>query len=103
MRATGVRVNDGLLLELEPSVSTIVGFVEQYPITRTSDISATAVVGSGDWIILAGLDAEERSSEASGLPGLPASYLSSVESRSHTSRSLLVLVRATRVYASGGR
>lgn len=89
------RVPRGVLLEVNPSISEIIGFVDERPIVSESTTSSVAVVKSGDWLILSGLDAGSYSKDSSGLPSFRA-----LQSDVYDDASVLVLVRATRVHSS---
>ena len=102
MQAEARRVGERVLLELTPRLSSVVGFVEDAPITDEQSVTATAVVSSGEWIILSGLDSWRDSVSSSGLPGLPGSLLWESETRTSERSSVIVCVRAVRVFASGG-
>jgi hypothetical protein len=101
VRADGHRVPEGLLLSINPKYSTVTGFVEDAPIVAERSISGTAVMRSGDWMVLSGLDASALRRSTTGVPGMPASYFTSSESRTAESGSMLVLVRAVRVFSGG--
>lgn len=99
MQARGVRVPGGLLLNLAPTISTIVGDVDGAPITDESTVDAAVVLDSGEWLVLTGLQQAATHYSATGTPW-------SLGSRSQRGRSedlLLVCVRAVRVRSSAAR
>ena len=100
LEVTARRVPGGVLLDLVPTLSTVTGFVGGKPVLAKRSMDASAVFDSGDWLVLSGLDSLSGSADASGMPGVPWLQSNSVAS----DRSTLVLaVRAVRVFSSGGR
>lgn len=53
---TGRRVSTGLLLDIRPELSSVVGFIDGAPRIRTQSLTSTAVVKSGQWVLLTGFD-----------------------------------------------
>jgi len=102
LRVKARRVPVGVFLELEPSVSGIKGYVEGAPLLTESTVTASVVIDDGEWVILSGLSTLALSGDAKGLPGGLGSRLTSREGSTVSEGSVLVLVRARRVYASGG-
>lgn len=100
LNAKARRVQDGLLLTLKPSVSNVTGFVEGAPIVSRREVESVVVVNSGEWVLLSGLDQVEWSKSMSGVPRVPG-LGGNQDIRSDT-RTVLMLVRAVRVFASGG-
>jgi len=98
--ASAVRVPGGVKLALEPVISTVIGFVEQAPITTESRVNVEAVVTSGDWLVVSGLRASQGSTITDRIPGT-ASPLFRSRDNATTDTSLIVLLRADRVYSSG--
>lgn len=101
LRVFAKRVPGGVRLELRPSLSSISGFVEGYPIVSRSEVESVAVVRSGEWMVLGGLEVEERLEERAGLPGALESVFGSRRVATESGSTLLVLIRAVRVHAGG--
>lgn len=99
MSASARRVPAGVLLRLQPTLSEITGYVDGNPIRAERSVEAVAVMDSGHWIILSGFDVSAASLDRSGWPGVRA--LQSTE-RSSSTLSVVIAVRAVRVFASGG-
>jgi type II secretory pathway component GspD/PulD (secretin) len=95
--AAARRVPGGVRLDLEPTISSIAGYVEGAPIVNESCVTASVVADDGDWIVLSGLRTDEASNERAGLPGGLGSRLTSDQERRAASSRLLLLVRAERV------
>lgn len=95
------RVNGGVRLQLEPSVSSVSGLVGDAPIVSQSRVTAEVVVGSGEWVVISGLATVQGAEGAGGVPGI-GRLLGGSESLSATESSIAYLIRAERVYASGG-
>ena len=96
------RVEDGVLLKLEPEVSSISGYVEEVPIVAQSRVSGSVFVVSGEWVVMSGLEAFRRSDSVSGLPGMLNVPVLRDSSRVDDRSTVLLFVRATRVHASRG-
>ncbi len=94
------RVPVGVRLELEPSISTVTGFVGDAPITEQSSVQSEIAVTDGEWIIITGLATEQASSGHKGIPGFKR--LLGHESNNSDRTSLLVLVQARRTFRAGG-
>jgi type II secretory pathway component GspD/PulD (secretin) len=92
------RVPDGVRLDIEPRVSTVTGFVREAPVISESSVKVTAIVRSGEWMIISGLDSFSGSSSSDGVPGIPEQL--GMRGLDVTKGSLLFLIRAERVYAS---
>ncbi|GEM_PF-2853186 len=97
--ASAQRVPGGVRLALEPVISNVTGFVEQAPITTESRVNVEAVVTSGDWLVVSGLRAAQGSITTGRLPGT-RSFLFQTKDNTISETSLVVLLRADRVYAS---
>lgn len=95
--ANGRRVPGGLLLTLDPKISSIKGFVEEAPIFSQSTVTGTVVVRSGEWVIMSGLQRTARSDSASGLPGVKKTPLTSMSRDEMSDGSLIICVHAERV------
>lgn len=95
------RVPGGVRLELAPSLSGVKGYVEEAPIVTRAEVRGSAVVKSGEWCILGGLDIQEASKGHSGLPGLSESAFFGLQTESAERSSILVMVRAVRIFAAG--
>lgn len=94
------RVPGGVRLDLEPTVSSISGYVDGAPIVNESSVTSSVIVEDGGWVVLSGLRTDEASREAVGLPGgLHSRFTSSQDKRAASSR-LLLLVRAQRVWST---
>lgn len=100
--AKGQRVPDGLMLTLKPSISEITGYVEEAPVVAERTVEATAVVTSGDWLVLSGLDELGARDTRQGVPGWPKGPMFNATREETEQKSVIVLVRAIRVYQSGG-
>ncbi len=99
LSASAKRADGGVRLILEPSVSSVSGFVVDAPIVTQSRVTAQVVLASGEWVVISGLSTRQADHGGSGLPGLRVvgkTTTSAVDS------SIVYLVRADRVYASGG-
>ena len=97
-RAKAERVPIGVRLQLEPSISTVTGFVRETPITEESTVQVDAIVRDGEWIIITGPSVEQASSDYSGIPGLPTKL--GKESQLDDKATLLVMVQARRIFGS---
>lgn len=94
LEASARRVPGGVRLELNPTISSITGYVEGSPILAQRALTASVVMESGEWMLLSGLETTSASSESTGLPGVPALN----DSRRINDRSTLLLaVRVVRV------
>lgn len=100
--AEGRRVPQGLLLELTPTLSSVTGYVGEAPIVAQRSVSGSVVLRSGDWVLLSGLDVSDWSRSASGLPGKVGNAIGGLNTDTKDDKSVVVLVRAVRVFASGG-
>lgn len=96
------RVPGGVRLEIEPVVSSVTGFVEQAPITTESRVKVDTVIEDGEWLIVSGLDANQGSVTDKRIPGTKSRAFGHTET-TRSDGTLLVLLRADRVYASGGK
>ena len=97
LRASGRRVGDRLLLLLTPSISGVAGFVEGAPIVRERSVAGSALLASGEWLIMSGLEEVEGSTSSSGIPGFPASKLFNRDEDRTRKGTTIMLVRAVRV------
>lgn len=91
------------LLTIRPEVSAVTGFVETAPIVTRSKLDVTAIMRSGDVLVVGGLDLSEASSGLDGFAPIAARHRASSRSR-----SVVVVMRAQRVSAAhaalqGGR
>ena len=86
------RVPGGALLGIRPSISDVAGFVDSAPTVTERSIETTALVRSGDYIVLTGLDSF-RSSEGEDRSGMPFGSRSFESSE----RTLVFVCRAVRV------
>lgn len=102
LRVSAKRVPGGVRLALEPSLSSVTGFVEQAPIVTTSRVSSSVVVVSGEWLVLSGLESSTLDREESGIPGVGGAPWFGREGINSSSGRVAVLVKATRVFASSG-
>lgn len=98
LTAGAKRVDGGVRLLLEPSVSSVSGFVVDAPIVSQSRVTAQVVVASGEWVVISGLSTRQADHGGSGLPGLRALGKTTTTA---TDSSVVYLVRADRVYAPG--
>lgn len=92
------RVPGGARLYLEPSVSSVTGYVADAPIVTQSKVTAEAVIASGDWLVISGLSTVNASDGTNGLPGMP-DWLGK-RSSGVADASIVYLIRAERVFAS---
>lgn len=99
LEATARRVPVGVMLNLTPSISNVVGFVRDAPITQQSKVTVNAVVQSGDWVIISGLESHSTSNDLKQIPGL-TSPVFGTETDSIDKGNLLVLVQAHRVFTA---
>lgn len=102
LTADAQRVPNGVRLRLQPSISNVTGFVQQAPITNESTVQVTAVVESGDWLVITGLNEQQRGADSKTLPGLPAPMFGTSEI-SQESSTLVIMLQAHRVYSSHGK
>lgn len=100
LRALATRVGSGVLLELEPELSAVTGFVGEVPVLSRSSVQASCVVKSGEWIVLGGLESAEKRVGRTGLPGVGSPPLGGSTDSSLSESMLLFVVRATRVFAA---
>lgn len=88
------RHTDRAILTLRPELSSIVRLVnDEVPVIARRSIDAIAVVDSGAWLYVAGLEVENTRREGSGHLGILTGG-----SIGSDRTSVLVLVRASRVY-----
>ncbi len=99
LEAQAKRVPGGVQLDLSPSISSVVGYVEQAPITQQSSAEVQVVVDSGEWIIITGLDTVSSSNESKKIPGMPAPIFGT-NNKSDEETALLILVQAKRVFTA---
>jgi len=92
------RVPVGVRLLLEPSISSVTGFVGDAPITEESSVVSDVVVHDGQWVIISGLSSEQMSADQKSIPF----FLKVLghESKVADKSSLLVLVQARRTFGS---
>lgn len=88
------RASDGVLLDLKPEVSTIIGYVEGAPIRSRSQVESTLVVPDGGSVVLTGFESSDVSDERRGVPGFLGYGIFE-----QATDSLAVVVEARRVYA----
>lgn len=96
--AKGRRVPGGLWLELEPTISSVAGYVDRAPILVESSATVTTIIRSGEWLILAGLDTADNTENRRGLP-MWDGPLSKRQTINENESRFLLLLRATRIYA----
>lgn len=99
LNATARRVPGGAVLELEPSISSVAGFVQDAPITNTSTVRVNTVVRDGQWIAITGLREQSQGADTKNLPRLPAPIFGTRTQNSESS-VLLILVQANRIYST---
>ena len=97
--ANAKRVPGGVRLNLQPTISSVAGFVEEAPITQESSAVVQVVVDSGEWIVITGLDTTSESKDTKKIPGLPAPVFGT-NTGNQEQTALLVLVQAKRVFAA---
>ena len=68
INATGRRVPGGLHLEVRPTLSSVTGFVADAPIIARRTLTTSAIVASGEWVILTGFDDWRRDQSRDRLP-----------------------------------
>ncbi|MBL4882949.1 MAG: hypothetical protein JKY95_00250 [Planctomycetaceae bacterium] len=98
LKVAAERVPAGVRLKLEPSISNVVGFVQDAPITEQSSVVADVIMRDGEWVIITGLSTEQTSSDYKGIPGMKRSF--GTESRLMDKSSLLVMVQARRIFGT---
>jgi hypothetical protein len=96
-RAWGSQAASRQRLDLEPSISSIIGYVNDAPITDESSVQADIVMRSGEWVVLTGLSTVQTTDTRSRIPGMPQSL--STATRNTDKTLLLVLVQAQRVFS----
>lgn len=94
------RADRGVLLRVEPRISSVVGYVESAPTVAESSVSVEVVATPGEWIVVGGLRSTDTSQGSSGLP-LPLG-LSRRRSSNDRESELLVVVRAVRIFGGLG-
>lgn len=99
LTATARRVPGGALLQLEPSISSVAGFVQEAPITNESTVRVNTVVEDGQWIVITGLQESATDSDTKSLPGLPAPIFGT-KTNGRDRSTLLILVHANRIYST---
>lgn len=99
LEATARRVPGGVRLGLRPVVSSITGFVQQAPITTQSRVDVETVISDGSWLVVSGLTSTAVNRTTTSIPGgRPPIFGKRTDSV--TDSTLVVLVRADRVYSS---
>lgn len=96
LKASAERVPVGVRLNLEPSISNVVGFVRDAPITEESSVRADVILENNEWVIITGLSTEQTSSDHKGIPGLSKNF--GTENRISDKSSLLIMVQAQRIF-----
>lgn len=99
LTATARRVPGGAALELEPTISSVAGFVQQAPITNESTVRVNTIVQDGQWIAITGLRQQASGKDTKNLPSLTPPIFGSRTTNRETS-ILLVLVQANRIYST---
>ncbi len=99
LNATARRVPGGALLDLEPSISNVTGFVQDAPITNESTVRVTTIVNDGQWVIITGLQEHSNSTDQKHLPGLPAPIFGT-QTDTEDEAQLVIMIQANRVYSS---
>jgi len=99
LHAEAKRVPGGARLTLKPTISSVVGFIREAPITQESSVEVQAIIQSGQWLVISGLDSAQTSTDTKQLPGLPAPIFGTTTASDDQSR-LILLVHAQRIYAS---
>jgi len=91
------RVQRGVLLNITPRVSAVVGYVEAAPTIAESEVVVDVVAETGEWFMIAGLQTLEDTISKSGMsmPGVPRRT-----SSNGRKSELLVVVRASRVFGA---
>lgn len=97
LNAKARRVPTGVRLDINPTLSSVTGYIEGRPVLAERSMSATVVLDTGDWVIMSGLDLVSHSTDRQGMPGV--SFLQSTSRRSDRS-TLVLAIRAVRVYAA---
>ncbi len=96
--AKAERVPVGVRLQLEPSISTVVGFIAEAPITEESTVVVDVIVEDGQWVIITGLSVDQASSDRDSIPGLEK--LIGNETMIDDRSTLLVMVQAKRIFGA---
>ncbi|MBO6514266.1 MAG: hypothetical protein JJ974_09915 [Phycisphaerales bacterium] len=99
LEAEAKRVPGGARLTLKPTISSVVGFVREAPITQESSVEVQAIIESGQWLVVSGLDSIQTTTDTKQIPGLPAPVFGTQADTDDNSR-LILLVHAQRIYAS---
>ena len=99
LEASAQRVPGGVRLNLNPTISSVVGFVREAPITQQSTMSADVILADGEWVILTGLDAFRDSQTTTGIPGIDLPVFHR-ETEERSMESIQILIRAHRVHRS---
>lgn len=99
LSVAATRVPEGIRLTMEPTLSTVTGFVRDAPITQRSSITADVIVHNGDWIVLSGLETIKQTDATTNIPGLPKTIFEK-KMQEVGAESILILVKATRVHRS---
>lgn len=84
----------GLYLDIKPELSSVTGLVGDAPIVSKRSMQMSAMIGDGDWCILAGLDQWAKRAERNGL-------LEFLHVDDASDSSILVILRASRVERRG--
>lgn len=100
LQVTARRVEGGVLLGLRPSISEVVGFVEEAPILTSTDADVSVVVDSGGVVILSGLSTASASKTDSGLPGLAFPW-GQRRSAEESDTELVLVCRVQRTFRGG--
>lgn len=90
LTATARRVPGGIRLDLEPELSSVNGFVGDAPIVTRRRVTSSAILSSGEWMVLTGFD-DLIDSASRDLRPL------GVRSSTKSSSQFVVLLRAIRV------
>lgn len=100
--ASGQRVPGGVLLTLKPTLSSVVRYVDEAPVTAERSVEAVVALRSGEWVALSGLETAEWLRALNGVPGLGDSFATSHSLDRVRGSSVLLFVQARRVFSSAG-
>lgn len=90
------RVPGGARMEFEPSLSAITSYVEASPVRQESRVKSSAILRSGDWVVISGLDAKDAEDRHAGV----LSWLGEAEKFDVSASSVLVCLQAVRVVSA---
>ncbi len=98
LTAAARRVPGGVRLQLDPSISSVVAYVGDAPVTTQSRVTVDTIVSDASWLIVSGLSTASASTDDANLPGLSSGLFGST-STSAADTSIVFMVRAERVAA----